>query len=95
MLPKSKSRYIQYNIAPPNTRGNIIFTMMFDSLNSIFNLQSSIFNFQSSIFKVVKEQGVALERRFALVLNLNAEFDFGLYSAAQIGNRSKVGNEAY
>ena len=79
----------------------------YDTIQSQFNLQFSstdyhrynflldYHRFQFSIFKVVKEQGVALKRRFALVLNLNAEFDFGLHSATQVGNRSKVGNEAY
>ena len=74
---------------------NSLTTNYYPYLRKLSNFLLDYHRFQFSIFKVVKEQGIALERRFALVLNLNAEFDFGLYCATQVGNRSKVGNEAY
>ena len=78
----------------------------YDTIQSQFNLQFSstdyhrynflldYHRFQFSIFKVVKEQGVALERRFALVLNLDTELDLRLHRATQVGNRRKVGHKA-
>ena len=47
---------------------------------------------QYLIFKIVKEQGITLKRRLTLVFDFDAELDFGLHCATQIGNRGEISN---
>ena len=77
-------------MAPPNSSGSSIFTI---TLDAFIVFESLVIPYCS--VEVVQESCDALKCLLLLVLYLDGKLYFGLYGAAKVGYRQKVGHKAY